>query len=313
MKNKSKTISRISLFAVLMILFLSPTTALAWSTEDGKSCYTAQSVTLNYEGEVQSFKQSGSSSTTGNAFIDGVIDFFGDLFSNGDDQDTYASWYKFSSPVDGDISIYTTDSTVDSNAILKFSDCSSNSNVASDDSPSPDVNITYAIKKNHSYKLKIYYTPDDNNSSENPTFRPFIVMKQADLNIEKSAPTQVESGSAIRYTLDVRALAGPSMIDAENVSVTDPLPSGVVYSGLSAPSEWSCSYHSGVISCSAASLSPGYSGTITIDGFAPTAVGSYDNTASIASDTTDFNLTDNEPRRHHRRRLRRTRSGKCPG
>ncbi len=161
----------------LAIVLLFPLTLQAWGSEDGKSCYTAQSVTLNYEGEVQTFQQSGASSSTGNAYLDTLIAFFNSLFPWGGSAEDSASWYRFTAPTDGPLYLYTTDATVDVNAILLDNDCDANTVLAEDAGPANDANLSYTAVAGQTYKLGIYHHNDGSDGPGEPTFRPFIVME----------------------------------------------------------------------------------------------------------------------------------------
>jgi uncharacterized repeat protein (TIGR01451 family) len=116
---------------------------------------------------------------------------------------------------------------------------------------------------------------------------------QADLTLAKSAsPTTPVAGQTIVYTITI-GQTGPS--DAANVTLTDPLPSAVLFQSITAPG-WPCTTPpagaSGAVTCTRTSLAAG-SYTITIDGTVSpsTPAGTtVTNTASVTSSTPDPTL-----------------------
>ena len=113
---------------------------------------------------------------------------------------------------------------------------------------------------------------------------------QADLSITKSAaPLSPIAGQALTYTITVTQ-NGPS--DAVNVTVTDPLPSAVLFQSITAAG-WSCTTppvgSSGTVSCTRTPLSAGVY-TITIQSLVATATPTgtvIGNTVSATSTTPD--------------------------
>ena len=115
----------------------------------------------------------------------------------------------------------------------------------------------------------------------------------ADLALAKSvAPPSPVAGQSLTYTLTVTQ-SGPS--DAADVTVSDPLPSGVRFQSVSAPL-WTCATpavgSSGTVSCTRTPLPPGVH-VITIQGLVPASTASgtvISNTASVTSATPDPTL-----------------------
>lgn len=109
---------------------------------------------------------------------------------------------------------------------------------------------------------------------------------EADLGISKTADSAaVLIGDTITYTLDITN-NGP--VSATNVVVTDVLPGQVSY----VSNDSGCNESSGTLTCNLGTLLNGDSSAIEIVVTAVTA-GQATNTASIASDTTDPNTTNN--------------------
>jgi len=113
-----------------------------------------------------------------------------------------------------------------------------------------------------------------------------------DLKIQKSVSSSVVStGDSLDFTLQIDNPMGTSYTDAHNVVVTDTLPGGIGYDGISA-SGWNCQNNAGTITCHIDTLALDYSGTITIH---TTALleGNVTNTATITADTPEDNSGDN--------------------
>jgi uncharacterized repeat protein (TIGR01451 family) len=111
-----------------------------------------------------------------------------------------------------------------------------------------------------------------------------VIPVGADVSIVKTGPPVLPRGFHITYTLTI-ANAGPAT--ADNVVVTDPLPSG-----LRAPSatttQGTCTVTSGTVSCSLGSLAMGQTVTIRIvAGTGPHIASPMTNTASVTSSTSD--------------------------
>ena len=111
----------------------------------------------------------------------------------------------------------------------------------------------------------------------------------ADLSLTKADGTDpVTLGDEILYTLTVTS-HGPN--DAQNVVVTDILPAGATF--VSATSDQgTCSEVGGVVTCELGAVDNGTSVSIDILVIATTD-GTLENTASVASDTTDPNVDNN--------------------
>ncbi len=135
---------------------------------------------------------------------------------------------------------------------------------------------------------------DEDNTSEADAFIIDVIPPQADLQIIKSGPATVDATTSLSYTLTINSNATEGMTDAQNIIVTDTLPVGMTYSGYDAPSGWTCTLSGETVSCNIATLSPGYSGTITLDGYAPEEAGTIVNRSAITSDTHDPDNSNNE-------------------
>ena len=115
-----------------------------------------------------------------------------------------------------------------------------------------------------------------------------VVTAQADLALTKTvAPTTADVGDALVYTIVVTT-NGPS--DATNVVVSDPIPTGILIDSATA-TQGACTIAGG-LSCAIGTMEPGDSVTITVDATA-TASGTLVNTATVVSDTTDPDASDN--------------------
>lgn len=90
-------------------------------------------------------------------------------------------------------------------------------------------------------------------------FAPLVFAQSADVSVLKSAsPEPVAAGATLTYTLTVSS-EGPD--SAANVTLTDPLPAGVLFQSISSNAGWSCTTpavgSNGTVSCSTASFAPG--------------------------------------------------------
>jgi uncharacterized repeat protein (TIGR01451 family) len=113
-----------------------------------------------------------------------------------------------------------------------------------------------------------------------------VVQGQAALSITKSAPASVVAGQTFNYTLQVKNV-GPYA--AENVSVSDTLPAGLVWNSTTAPG-FSCSAPPSIV-CTASSFAVTTS-NITFNVTAPASPTSLNNTATITA-TNDSTAGDN--------------------
>ncbi|MFI5166090.1 MAG: DUF11 domain-containing protein [Thermoanaerobaculales bacterium] len=115
-----------------------------------------------------------------------------------------------------------------------------------------------------------------------------------DVAIAKTATPSVAMGGTITYTL-VATNNGPGT--ATNLTVSDPLPAGVLFQSLAAPAGWSCGTPSvganGTISCTLASLAQGSPQTFVIEATAPNSNVTVQNTATIATVPADQSAADN--------------------
>ena len=137
-------------------------------------------------------------------------------------------------------------------------------------------------------------TTNDVNPANNTSIATTIVASptQADVAIVKTAaPQPVDQGATLTYTLQVTN-NGPAV--AQNVAVSDPLPSQVSFVSVST-TQGTCSQSAGTVSCSLGSISVGGLVTITISTTAVTFSSSslVVNTASVGSSTSDPNSTNN--------------------
>ena len=137
-------------------------------------------------------------------------------------------------------------------------------------------------------------TANDVNVANNTSTATTIVASptQADVAIVKTAaPQPVDQGATLTYTLQVTN-NGPAV--AQNVNVSDPLPSQVSFVSVST-TQGTCSQSAGTVSCSLGSVSVGALVTITISTTAVTFSSSslVVNTASVGSSTSDPNSTNN--------------------
>jgi uncharacterized repeat protein (TIGR01451 family)/CSLREA domain-containing protein len=113
---------------------------------------------------------------------------------------------------------------------------------------------------------------------------------EANLGIDKAdSADPVEVGTPLTYTLAV-SNSGPNTATA--VTVTDVLPAGVVYGGISG-SGWNCGHAGGVVTCTLPTLAVGAAPNIIITVIAPERAGSITNSASITSATADPNTANN--------------------
>ena len=138
-----------------------------------------------------------------------------------------------------------------------------------------------------------YTIKDDFNLTSTTTATILVYPPRSDLSIFKTAPANIDIGQPIDYTLEINSSIGEQYINAKNVRVTDFLPSGVTYSGITAPSGWTCGQVGGVVSCDASDIPLGYNATIVIHAFAANTLGDSINTATISSDTIDPDLSNN--------------------
>jgi uncharacterized repeat protein (TIGR01451 family) len=138
-------------------------------------------------------------------------------------------------------------------------------------------------------------TTNDLNVANNTSTATTIVASpsQADVAIVKTAaPQPVDQGATLTYTLQVTN-NGPAV--AQNVNVSDPLPSQVAFVSVST-TQGACTQSAGTVSCSLGSVSVGGLVIITIT---TTATANFStsslvlNTATVSSSTSDPNSANN--------------------
>jgi uncharacterized repeat protein (TIGR01451 family)/fimbrial isopeptide formation D2 family protein len=105
----------------------------------------------------------------------------------------------------------------------------------------------------------------------------------ADLALVKSGPASVLPGGQIAWALTVTD-RGPST--AHLVTVADPLPAGAAYES-SAPSQGSCAYASGRLTCELGTLAAGASAQITLTATVTAGPGSLQNMATVSGEEPD--------------------------
>ena len=157
-----------------------------------------------------------------------------------------------------------------------------------------DGSFTYTPNANYSGSDSFdYIITDGTFPSVAATVTIDVLEPQADLGIVKSGPSTVLAGASITYNLNVTNANGTGFTDALDVTITDNLPSGMTFNGIVAPSEWSCTFSTGTITCENPSVAAGYSGVITINAIAPFTSGDINNTANVSSVTQDNNAANN--------------------
>jgi len=159
----------------------------------------------------------------------------------------------------------------------------------------PKADGSFSVEANASYIGNSvsfdYNITDGNGGADTATVTLNIIAPNADLAISKTGPASIDTGETMSYTLSVNNLS-TSNADAQNVVVTDTLPSGFIYNGYSAPSGWNCVLGAS-LTCTVSTLPIGADENITIKGSAPVTAGDINNSASISSDTSDPDLSNN--------------------
>jgi uncharacterized repeat protein (TIGR01451 family) len=127
-------------------------------------------------------------------------------------------------------------------------------------------------------------------------FAPYVVAQSADVSVFKTAsPEPVAAGATLTYTLTVSS-EGPD--SAASVTLTDPLPSGVLFQSITSNAGWSCTtpapVANGTITCSTASFDPGTVGFTVVTTVSPSVSDGtvLANVATVSSTTADP-LTNN--------------------
>lgn len=129
-------------------------------------------------------------------------------------------------------------------------------------------------------------------------FAPQTSMAQsasASIQVSVTQPQPVAAGTNFDYVIQVNN-EGPD--NADNPSLSFPLPAGIAFQSESVPAGWSCNAISSgtvgaTVTCTAATLPPG-SDTFTVTASSPpTASGTFSTTATVSSTTPDPNGNDN--------------------
>jgi len=120
-----------------------------------------------------------------------------------------------------------------------------------------------------------------------------VIDPHVDLEIKKTAPASAEISSEIAYTITVKNLQIDHAIPAKNIVVRDTLPKGMNYNGITEPNGWTCTYNIGDIECTKPSMAVGESATFILKGTPYPKQGKINNTASIRSKSTEYNLSNN--------------------
>ncbi len=110
----------------------------------------------------------------------------------------------------------------------------------------------------------------------------------ADVAVAISAPSSVNQGDTLTYTI---AVSNNGPYQATNVTLTDPLPSGVTFSSVSTTAG-TCSQASGTVTCALGTISNGGSATVTLL-VSTGSPASITNTASVVADQNDPNTSNN--------------------
>ncbi len=129
-------------------------------------------------------------------------------------------------------------------------------------------------------------TSSDPDPSNDSTTQPTTIVAQTDLSITKAAAATVIAGNPLVFTIVVTN-NGPS--DALNVNVTDPTPTGLVFTSNAG----ACTT---AFPCALGNLPAGQSRTITATYAVPsnyTAPSPIVNTATVTTDTTETNPANN--------------------
>jgi len=115
---------------------------------------------------------------------------------------------------------------------------------------------------------------------------------KGDLSITKtSGPDPVYEEDELTYTLTV-TFTNIQGVDASSVTVTDNLPSGVTYMNAT-PSQGTCGYTIGIVTCNLGAMNNGSSAIIDIEAIPPVEGSTLVNTASVISDVSDPYASNN--------------------
>jgi uncharacterized repeat protein (TIGR01451 family) len=122
----------------------------------------------------------------------------------------------------------------------------------------------------------------------------FPVIPPPDLTITKAAnSSSVASGGTITYTITVQNAAGTA--DAQDVTITDPLPSDVSFVSCSV-STGGCSVSGSTVTALFGALAGGAGAMLTVSTKAPTITSAttITNTATVSTSTPESNSTNNQ-------------------
>jgi uncharacterized repeat protein (TIGR01451 family) len=129
----------------------------------------------------------------------------------------------------------------------------------------------------------------DPNLSNNSASAPLQTGPTADVALTKTGPADAVTGEQITWTLTV-VDHGPSTAHA--VTVVDPLPTEVVYVS-STPSQGTCAFASGKLTCELGTLADGASAQITVTATVTAGPGLLQNTATVSATEPDPELANN--------------------
>ena len=129
----------------------------------------------------------------------------------------------------------------------------------------------------------------DPDTANNAASADTTVNPAADLSLTKSdSPDPVAAGQLLTYTLGI-SNAGPQ--DATGATLTDTLPSGVLYESAT-PTQGSCSESSGTVTCALGTIANGGNASVEMK-VRPQEGGQITNQATVGSDAGDPNTANN--------------------
>ena len=128
--------------------------------------------------------------------------------------------------------------------------------------------------------------PDTSNNNATDS----IKTGKSNLSATKTASkTLLSSGEAFFYTITVENNnLGTTTVPARNVTIIDPLPAGISFGSTNA-SGFTCSESGGTITCNGLDLAVGDTKTVTINATATPGGTDLVNTATVTSDSSDYN------------------------
>jgi uncharacterized repeat protein (TIGR01451 family) len=168
------------------------------------------------------------------------------------------------------------------------------------DSPTPPANGTltgtHTYAASGTYTVTLHSTVEVNGSLAIATAIATVRAQSADLRVTMNAPSTAKNGSTLIYALSV----GNSGLDpARNVKLVDQLPYGTVFQAVTATG-WNCSTppvgtFGGTVTCTTDPLAVGsqVATSIGVKVKAHAGRGVITNAATVSSDTSDANLSDN--------------------